>query len=166
MCDISFGMYFLYKWCTRECCNRLDRTPIYRDSVVNHMFSNTFPMRDYCIIHLSLGDRGKVYHLSFGMYFLCTWCTRECCNRLGRTPIYRDSMVIHMFRNTFPMRDYCIIHLSIGDQGKVCDLSFGMYFLYKWCTKECCNGLGRTPICRDSMVNHIFAIHFLCVTTI
>ena len=32
-------------------------------------------------------------------------------------------MVNHMFRNTFPRRDYCIIHLSLGDQGKVCDLS-------------------------------------------
>ena len=25
-----------------------------------------------------------MYDLSFGMYFLYTWCTRECCNRLGR----------------------------------------------------------------------------------
>ena len=23
----------------------------------------------------------------------------------------------NMFRNTFPMRDYCIIDLSLGDQG-------------------------------------------------
>ena len=38
--------------------------------------------------------------LSFGMYFLYTWCTRECCNRLGRTPIFRDSRVNHIFRNT------------------------------------------------------------------
>ena len=69
------------------------------------MFRNTFPMRDYCINHISLGSRGKVYDLSFGMYFLYTWCTRECCNRLGRTPICIDSRVNHMFRNTFPMRD-------------------------------------------------------------
>ena len=27
-------------------------------------------------VHLTLG-RGKVYDLSFGMYFLYTWCTRE-----------------------------------------------------------------------------------------
>ena len=27
------------------------------------------------------------------MYFLCTWCTRECCNQLGRTPFCRDSRV-------------------------------------------------------------------------
>ena len=25
--------------------------------IVNHMFRNTFPMRNYCIIHLSLGDQ-------------------------------------------------------------------------------------------------------------
>ena len=43
--------------------------------------------------------------LSFGMYFLYTLCTREFCNRLGRTPICRDSRVNHVFRNTFPMRD-------------------------------------------------------------
>ena len=27
---------------------------------------------------------GKVYDISFGLFFLYTWCTRECCNRLGR----------------------------------------------------------------------------------
>ena len=42
------------------------------------MFRNTFPMRNYCIINLSLGDQGKVYYLSLGMYFLYTWCTSEC----------------------------------------------------------------------------------------
>ena len=48
------------------------------------------------------------------MYFLYTWCTRECCNSLGRTPICRDSRVNHMFRNTC---DNWIITLSLGDQG-------------------------------------------------
>ena len=43
-----------------------------------------------------------MYNLSFGIYFLYTWCTRECCNLFGRTPICRDSRVNHMFRNTFP----------------------------------------------------------------
>ena len=38
-------------------------------------------------------------------------------NRICRTPICIDSMINRMFRNTFPMRDYCIIHLSLGDQG-------------------------------------------------
>ena len=46
-----------------------------------------------------------VYDLSFGMYFLHTWCTREWCNRFGRTPNCRDSRINHMFLNTFPMRD-------------------------------------------------------------
>ena len=46
-----------------------------------------------------------LYDLSFGMYFLYTWYTREFSNHLGRTPICRDSRVNHMFRNTFPMRD-------------------------------------------------------------
>ena len=40
--------------------------------------------------------RGKVYDLSFGMYFLCMWCTRECCNWLGRTAIIRDSRFNHI----------------------------------------------------------------------
>ena len=141
MYHLSFGMYFLYAWCTRECCNRIGRTPICRDSMVNRMFCNTFPMRDYCIIHLSLRDQGKVYDLSFGRYFLYTWCTKECCNRLGRTPICRELLVNHMFRNAFPMRDYCIIHLSLGDKVKFYDLRFSMYFLYTWCTIECCNRL-------------------------
>ena len=43
-----------------------------------------------------------VYDLSFGMYFQYTWCTREGCNRFGRTPNYR---INQMFRNTYPMRD-------------------------------------------------------------
>ena len=29
---------------------------------------------------------------------LYTLCTREWCNRLGRTPIYRDFRVNHIFR--------------------------------------------------------------------
>ena len=63
------------------------------------MFRNTFPMRDNGIISLSLGDQGKLYDLSFGMYFLYTWCTREWCNPFGLS-------INHMFRNTFPMREY------------------------------------------------------------
>ena len=45
--QVGFGIFFLYTWCTRECCNRLVRTPICRDFRVNHMLRNTFPMRDY-----------------------------------------------------------------------------------------------------------------------
>ena len=36
------------------------------------------------------------------MYWLYTWCTRELFNRLGCTPICRDTLINHMFRNTFP----------------------------------------------------------------
>ena len=40
----------------------------------------------------------------------CTCCTRgvqgKWFDRLGRTPICRYTMINHMFRNTFPMRDY------------------------------------------------------------
>ena len=46
-----------------------------------------------------------VYGLSFGMYFLYTWSTREWFNRFGRTPNCRDSRINHIFRNTFRMRD-------------------------------------------------------------
>ena len=62
-------------------------------------------MRDNLIIPLSLGTRGKVYDLSFGMYLLYTWSTREWFNRFGRTPNCRDSRINDIFRNTFPMRD-------------------------------------------------------------
>ena len=55
--DLSFGMYFLHTWCTREWCNRFSRTPNCRDSRINRMFCNTFPMRDNWIIPLSLGDQ-------------------------------------------------------------------------------------------------------------
>ena len=70
------------------------------------------------VVLQSAETMGKVYNLSFGLYFLYTWCTRECCNRLGRTTIYRYSRVNDMFRNTFPMRDNCIMHLSLGEQGQ------------------------------------------------
>ena len=46
-----------------------------------------------------------VYDLSYGMYFLYTWCTIEGYNRFGRTPNCRDSRINDMFRNTFPMLD-------------------------------------------------------------
>ena len=58
-----------------------------------------------------------VYNLTFGMYFLYTWSTREWFNRFGPTPNCRDSRINHMFGNTFPMRDNYIIPLSLGDQG-------------------------------------------------
>ena len=63
------------------------------------MFRNTFPMRDNWVPGVRFID------LSFGMYFLYTWCTTEWCNRLVRTPNCRYSRVNHMFRYTFPMRD-------------------------------------------------------------
>ena len=44
--ELSFGMHLLYTWCTRELCNRFGPTPNYRDSNINDMFRNTFPMRD------------------------------------------------------------------------------------------------------------------------
>ena len=43
------------------------------------------------------GIRVKLYDLSFGMYFFYTWCTREWCNRFGRTQICRDSRVNHKY---------------------------------------------------------------------
>ena len=56
-------------------------------------------------VNLVTETRGKVYDLSFGMYFLYTSCTTEWSNLFGRTPNCRDSRINHMFRNTFPMRD-------------------------------------------------------------
>ena len=88
------------------------------------------------IYHKAWETRGKFYDLSFGMYMLYTWCTREWCNRLGRTPNCRDSMIIHMFRNTFPMRDYWIMPIYEETRGKCYDLSFILYLLYTLCTRE------------------------------
>ena len=48
-CMLAYGMireYFFYTWCTREWCNRFGLTSNCRDSSINHMFRNTFPMRD------------------------------------------------------------------------------------------------------------------------
>ena len=44
--NLIFGMYFLYTWSTREWCNLFGRTPNRSESRINHMFRNTFPMRD------------------------------------------------------------------------------------------------------------------------
>ena len=65
-------MYFLYTWRIREWCNLFGSTPNSRDSRINHMFRNTFPMCDNWIIPLSLGDQVKVYTSAL----VCTSCTR------------------------------------------------------------------------------------------
>ena len=44
--DPSFGMYFLYRLCTREWCNCFSCIPNCRDFRINHMFRNTVSMRD------------------------------------------------------------------------------------------------------------------------
>ena len=44
--DHRFGVYFLYTWCEREWSNRFGCTLNCRDSRINHIFRNTFPMRD------------------------------------------------------------------------------------------------------------------------
>ena len=115
---LSFGMYFLYTWCTREWCNLFGRTPNCRDSRINHSY-----ISQYISYAWQLNDTPKprrpgvrcttsavvvlLVHVVYKRMLQSAWCT----------PIYRDSMVNHMFRNTFHMRDYCIIHLSLGDQG-------------------------------------------------
>ena len=51
-------------YCTRDVqencaiCNLFGHTPNCRDSRINNIFRNTFPMRDISIIPLSLGDQG------------------------------------------------------------------------------------------------------------
>ena len=70
-----------------------------------------------------------------------------------------------MFRNTFPMRNYCIIHLSRGDQGTRCTTSALV------CT-SCTRGvpenaaIGLVVLQTAEILGLIilFAIHFLCVT--
>ena len=51
-----------------------------------------------CVCSVYVWTRGKVYDLSFGMYFMYTRCTREWCNRFGRTPNCRDSRINHTRR--------------------------------------------------------------------
>ena len=95
-------------YCTRAVQENaaIGRTPICRDSMVNHMFRNTFPMRDYCN-NTPKPRRAGVRCTTSAM--VCTSCTRgvqeNAAIGLVRTPICRDSRVNHMFRNTFPMRD-------------------------------------------------------------
>ena len=101
-------MYFFYIWCTREGCKWLGRNPFCRDSIVNHMFRNSFPMRDNSILPLSLGTRGKLYDLSFGMYFLYTWCTRECCNRPRPFLQYKE-VIIRSTKNNLRYL-YCFLY--------------------------------------------------------
>ena len=67
--------------------------------MVNDMFRNTFPMHDYCIIHLSLGEqelgvRRQLWYVLFAHVVYKRKLQSAC-----------DSRVYHMFRNTFPMRD-------------------------------------------------------------
>ena len=46
-----------------------------------------------------------MYDLSFGIYFLDTWCTRELFYLFGSTPNCRDSRINHIFRNTFHLNN-------------------------------------------------------------
>ena len=52
---------------------------------------------------------------------VCTYCTRGVQENAAIGLVVLQSAeilwLIIMFRNTFPMRDYCIIHLSLGEQG-------------------------------------------------
>ena len=53
---------------------------------------------------------------------VCTSCTRGVQENAAIGLVVLQSaemlwLITIMFRNTFPMRDYCIIPLSLGDQG-------------------------------------------------
>ena len=67
-------------------------------------FRNTFPMRVYLIIPVSLGDQreGVRPHL---WYVLLVDVVYNGMVQSARS-YYRDSRVNHMFRNTFPIREY------------------------------------------------------------
>ena len=81
------------------------------------MFRNTFSMRDFCKIHLSLGDQGYCVRPQLWYVLLVHVVYKKMLQSACSTPICRDSRVNHKICNTFHMRDYCIIHLSLGDQG-------------------------------------------------
>ena len=73
MYDLSFGMYLLYTWCTGEWCNLFGRTPNCRDSRINHMFRNTFPMLDNKLNN-TLKLKGPGVRCTTST-FVCTYCT-------------------------------------------------------------------------------------------
>ena len=62
-----------------------------------------------------------------------------------------------MFRNTFPMRDNCIIHLSLGDQGQ------GVRPQH-WYVENGAIGLVVLQTAEILGLIICFAVHFLCVT--
>ena len=53
--------------------------------------------------------------------FVFTYCTHGVQEDAAiglSVPQYAEILwLIILFRNTFPMRDYCIIHQSLGEQG-------------------------------------------------
>ena len=73
-------------------------------------------------------------------------------------------MVNHMFRNTFPMRDYCVIQLSLGGRGVRCTTST---LLCTSCTRGVQDNaaIGLVVLQSAEILGLIicFAIHFLCV---
>ena len=84
---------------------------------------------------------GKVYDLSFDMYFLYMWCTRECCNRQlnntlkPRTPgVSCTTSALVCTSCTRGVQENCAIALVVLQSAEILGLI----------------------IC--------FAIHFLCVT--
>ena len=117
MYDLNFGIYLLYTWCTREWFNRLGRAPIYRDILINDMF---FQYISYAYLLNNTNNPGRPGVRCMTSALECTCCTRgvqeNYFNLLCRTPICRDTMINHMFRNTFPIRDYSIIPINLGDQ--------------------------------------------------
>ena len=74
-------------------------------------------------------------------------------------------MVNHMLRNTFPMCDYCIIHLSLEPPGARCTTSA---LICTSCTRAVQENvaIGLVVLQSTEILGLIicFAIHFLCVT--
>ena len=108
-----------------------------------------------------------MYELSFGMYFLYTLCTRGVQEK-GAIGLFvlqsAEILGLIMFRNTIPMRDISIIHLSIRDQGVRCTTSALV------CT-SCTPGVQQNGaiaffVHQTAEILGLiicFAIHFLCV---
>ena len=68
MYDLSFGMYFLYTLCTRKCCNRL---VVLQSAEILGLIIR-FAIHFLCVTTAytkALETMGKMYDLSFGMYF-------------------------------------------------------------------------------------------------
>ena len=107
---------------------------------------------------------GKEYYISFGMYILYTWCTREWCNLFGRTPNCRDSRINHVLQY---ISYACQLNNTPNPRrpGERCTTSALVCTSFTGGVQE--NGTIGLVLLQSVLILGLiicFAIHFLCVT--